>query len=68
MIGYCKLSFSKHSDLERIQILPQLTRMALARWDQLYDLQAHKRLTATISRELSLNYLNLYEARRQRNL
>ena len=56
------------SDLERIQILPQLTRMALARWDQLYDVRAHKRLTAAISRELSLNYLNLCEARRQRNL
>jgi len=55
MIGYCKLHFSKHwginvhdatlsSDLEQIQILPQLTRMALARWDQFYDIRAHKRL------------------------
>jgi len=56
------------SDLERIQILPQLTHMALARWDQLYDVRAHKRLTAAISRELSLNYLNLCEARGQRTL
>jgi hypothetical protein len=52
------------SDLYRIQILPQLTRMALARWDQLYDLRAHKRLTGAISRELTLKYLNLREARR----
>jgi len=43
-------------DLERIQVLPQYQRVALQRWNQLYDSREHNRLTQAIARELKQQY------------
>jgi hypothetical protein len=39
-----------------MELLPQLERMAQLRWNHLYDVQHHKRLTAAITRELKEQY------------
>jgi hypothetical protein len=39
----------------------------MAKWEQLYDLQAHKQLLAAIAREVSLNYANACKERLKRN-
>ncbi len=49
---------------ERVQLLPELTRMVEYRWKQLYNVKAHKRLTAAIARRLLKQY-NAY--RRAKN-
>jgi hypothetical protein len=43
-------------DLQCVRVLPQLTRFEEFRWSRLYDVNAHKRLTAAIARELSQKY------------
>jgi len=44
------------ADTERMEVLPQLERMAQLRWNHLYDVCRHKKLTAAITRELKEQY------------
>lgn len=44
------------ADAERMEVLPQLERMAQLRWNHLYDVCRHKKLTAAITRELKEQY------------
>jgi hypothetical protein len=41
---------------ECVRLLPRLTRMAEYWWNNLYDMKAHKRLTAAIAQELLEQY------------
>jgi hypothetical protein len=43
-------------DTKRIELLPQLERMAQLRWYHLYDARHHIKLTAAITRELKDQY------------
>ncbi len=42
--------------LERIQAVPLMQRVAVERWNQLYDSREHNRLTEAIGRELKQRY------------
>jgi hypothetical protein len=44
------------NDTEKIRVLPLLTRMAMHRWGQLYNLASHKKLQSAISSELHRKY------------
>jgi hypothetical protein len=44
------------ADAERMELLPQLERMAQLRWNHLYDVQHHIKLTAAITREVKEQY------------
>jgi hypothetical protein len=43
-------------DAERIRMLPQYQRMTQFRWNQLYNVTEHFRLTKAIARELKMQY------------
>jgi hypothetical protein len=43
-------------DAERIRMLPQYQRMTQFRWNQLYNVKEHFRLTKAIARELKMQY------------
>jgi hypothetical protein len=55
-LGIHILDSNLAGDSERIEVLPVMERLALERWNHLYDLENHKKLTKAIIRDLKQQY------------
>ena len=55
-LGINVVDVSLEADQKRLEVLPLLERCAQERWNHLYDVTNHTRLTKAIIRELKLNY------------
>ena len=55
-LGINILDSTLQPNARRLEILPTLERVAQVRWNHLYDVHHHKKLTAAITRELKEQY------------
>ncbi len=55
-LGIHILDSNLAGDSERIEVLPVMERLALERWNHLYDLENHKKLTKAIIRDSKQQY------------
>jgi len=55
-LGINILDSTLQADTHRMEVLPTLERVAQVRWNHLYDVHHHKKLTAAITRELKEQY------------
>jgi len=55
-LGINVLDSNLAADAARIEVLPVLERLAQFRWNHLYDVAGHRRLTKAIIRDLKKQY------------
>jgi hypothetical protein len=66
-LGINVVDVSLEADQKRLEVLPLLERSALERWNHLYDVTNHTRLTKAIIRELKLNAEMITSSQNYRN-
>lgn len=64
-LGIHVLDDTLRQDRDYLNLVPQYQRVAQFRWNQLYNMPEHRRLTKAISRQLKMNY-DEYKSRKGR--